>query len=697
MPFFYLIITLSISSEAHGERPNIIKRNLPSDNFPQIKDDFLLGSDANFYQGPCGPNAYYYYNYSTHHLYISGTGPMADYQIGKSPWHCFHKIIRNVTINEGITAIGSSCFYSLTVLSNLSLPASVTSIGAYAFVRCINLTQVYNGKQLNYLGEYAFYGCTTLFHLQPKLACTSIKPYTFYMTKVALTLTDVVTTIEESAFERTYHMTLLNDKSNIRHIKSRAFYCAQYCWLQDFLSTVETIESYSFYGIQDLTVDEPTFLSLKSVPSYAFSHSMINSIELAVATSISSYAFSGSTVKSINIGSSLTSLELSAFDSCRELVKFEGSGQYYSTNNGFLFQGTTLIRGPYSCSALPTIPSTTSSIADYAFSECIYTSGLFTIHIPNSVTSIGSYAFSNFRGANNIGHVSVTISISGSVSIPNYAFFYCHVSDIEIHSATSLGPYAFACCSITFLQIPLTLRTIDSYAFALSNIQSFNITGPSSYFTIQNQSLLTSNGQTLLRYGRNYYSSYSIPRTVRTINPYAFQTTHLQSIIFEPANYITVSPYAFYECTYLNSIDLPNCVTTIGNYLFYSCSNLRSITLPNRVTTIDDYAFYSCSNLQSITFPDTITTIGHYAFCNCNNLPSITFPPNLVTLGNHACEKSSFSSSAINITGRISILPSSCFNSSTIKKVAILANIATLSSYAFYDCKQLTSITLPQS
>jgi hypothetical protein len=64
-----------------------------------------------------------------------------------------------------------------------------------------------------------------------------------------------------------------------------------------------------------------------------------------------------------------------------------------------------------------TIPSSVTSIGDFAFTGC---SGLTSVTIPNSVTSIGEYAFAGCSGLT-------------SVTIPN--------------SVTSIGKDAFTQCS----------------------------------------------------------------------------------------------------------------------------------------------------------------------------------------------------------------------------------------------------------
>ena len=77
-------------------------------------------------------------------------------------------------------------------------------------------------------------------------------------------------------------------------------------------------------------------------------------------------------------------------------------------------------------------------------------------------------------------------------------------------------------------------------------------------------------------------------------------------------------------------------VTSIGNSAFESCSMLTSINIPESVTSIGEFAFGSCSNLASVTISENVTTIGNVAFFNCSGLTSITVPKNITTIGNRA-------------------------------------------------------------
>ena len=76
-------------------------------------------------------------------LNISGTGEMRGYNAYSiiSP-ACDNSNIKNVVIEDGITSIGSSAFYSCYSLTDITIPNGVTSIGSSVFDDCFFLKTI---------------------------------------------------------------------------------------------------------------------------------------------------------------------------------------------------------------------------------------------------------------------------------------------------------------------------------------------------------------------------------------------------------------------------------------------------------------------------------------------------------------------------------------------------------------------------
>ena len=378
------------------------------------------------------------------------------------------------------------------------------------------------------------------------------------------------------------------------------------------------------------------------------------------------------------------------------------------------------------------IPSSVTSIGDYAFSGC---TGLTSTTIPSSVTSIGGYAFSECtslnsvtigEGATSIGDYafsgctslnSVTIG-EGAISIGDYAFSGCtSLNSVTIgEGAISIGDNAFAectglvsiviptgvnsigekafyrCASLTSVSIPSSVNSIGEDAFAdcleLSHIriESGNPVYDSRddcnaiIRTVNNELLkgckTTIIPSTVTKIGDRSFSnclgltSIEIPEGATTIGNSAFAGCVDLSFVSIPSTVVYLGEFAFYFCKGLSSITIPGGITKILSHTFSGCTGLTSVTLSETVSSIEEAAF-SGSGLTSLTIPSSVTSIGYMAFDGCVNLESVVFSDGLRFLG-----QTSFS------------------GCTSLTSVTIPSSVTSIGSYAFYNCTGLTSLVL---
>ena len=202
------------------------------------------------------------------------------------------------------------------------------------------------------------------------------------------------------------------------------------------------------------------------------------------------------TLTSITIPSSVTSIDDGVFGGCsglREIIVDEANPSYKSKGGLLLDKaGSRLIRCPRGLTSV-TIPEGVtsiyySSVYSSAFNVC---TSLTSVTIPSSMTSIVNYAFS---GCSSL--TSVTIS-EGVTSIENYAFFGCSsLTSITIPSSvTSIGEGAFkGCTSLTSVTISEGVTSIGKSAFE-GCLNLAKVVIPSSVISVGNNAFADSNIQ----------------------------------------------------------------------------------------------------------------------------------------------------------------------------------------------------------
>ena len=236
----------------------------------------------------------------------------------------------------------------------------------------------------------------------------------------------------------------------------------------------------------------------------------------------------------------------------------EGGGKVlYSKNK------TTLYQVSQDCAGDFTIPSTVTTINDFAMNGCAKVTG--ELVIPDSVQTIGRSAFEGTGFTSlNLGNSVKEIGVS--------AFYKC---------ATMTGD----------LVIPASVTTIGENAFASTGFNG----------KLDFQAQIEEFPAAIFK-GLNF-TSVSFSDSVKTIGDHAFE-----------------------NCMQLATVTFGQGLETIGSSAFKGSGISGELTFPDSLKKIDTYAFAECPHISEITLPEGSMTIGYAAFYQDTGVQTIRIP-----------------------------------------------------------------------
>lgn len=173
--------------------------------------------------------------------------------------------------------------------------------------------------------------------------------------------------------------------------------------------------------------------------------------------------------------------------------------------------------------------------------------------------------------------------------------------------------------NLSTIQIPLTVEQIGGSAFSeCISLKSIKLT---------NNDIENANIESIGNYAFKNCNSLThivLPNSITSIGEGAFESCEILSNIILPNDLNTIALNSFKACKSLTSITIPSNVTTIGKNAFQECFNIKHIDFTPTITSIGEHAFSQCNLLTSVNLYD-INTIGNEAFSNCLSLRSVKF------------------------------------------------------------------------
>lgn len=230
----------------------------------------------------------------------------------------------------------------------------------------------------------------------------------------------------------------------------------------------------------------------------------------------------------------------------------------------------------------------------------------------------------------------------------------------------------------------------------------------------------------------NYYSSGTAGSRAPWITSTSIKN-NLETVVISDG-VTSIGEYAFFYCEKLKNITIPSSVKSIGIGAFYHCDALPEITIPNGVESICNEAFQYCNGLKEVTIPGSVKNIGEGAFSNCyisadesetgieSGLEKVIIQDGTESIGGSAfymCEKLNTITLPDSVTsiGYWAFYDTGCYNDWEDSEDDVLyignhfisayqgkstpcdikSGTKTIADYAFFACRDLPGITIPDS
>lgn len=556
--------------------------------------------------------------------------------------------------------VANKAFDGHSTLKVVEFQEGVTSIGAYAFRNCTSLEGIILPSTIKTIAESAFEGCTNVKGIAIRGRDESVAVAAqegnvkYYVEGVS---------IGKNAFKGCVKAEKFGFGQNIyvASIGEGAFSnCAS---LQGF---------YEFQNENITTTQAPIIFSGKA------------------GNSINGYTVTSTLGKNAFLGTAVNSLSVNTINT---------QGSYTDPN-----LGTTVsnIR-----------KKTNLEIESYIFTNEDDNNQMFSEIIVKDGSSV-NFGANSFKNCINLANLDIGNNVS--VNFGDYSFSDCYglktMTIGENCGSITFGDYSFNTAGSKLkLQIPDSSSSAEikfgTSAFELANVSSLEI-------------------------GKNY---------VVNIGENAFKDSMLESVTIGQGNNISIGKSSFEACDVLEKFNIPfvgsfvgesyspygySQVLAIGDNAFADCVALNMFGNSENIVYLDlnkigDSAFRGCSSLATFCMyaPNSTIDIGAYAFEGCTSFTGLNLSyrasAKIGNIGDRAFYDSGFSSNIVLYGNTIGL---DAFNGTDVKSVtlyssndgyyigerafkesgitSIATNDATLqiAAQAFYDCDDLTTLTI---
>ena len=609
--------------------------------------------------GKCGDSAKWTLD-AAGTLTISGSGKTWDFidedWNANAPWYdaSLRLRIKKVVVEKGITYVGTRAFYDCSEMTSVSLPTTLETMGADVFMYCTGLTSVTIPDGVTFISGDFFLGCTSLKSVTLPDSLRDIGGCTFmYCTSLtSVRLPATLLSISWQMFKDCKSLTSLTIPRSVVNVMQDAFSGCTALKNVTYTGTAADWKALTIYsGNEALTranvrctgstvLTAPTLtlsVSKKGQPTLKW-----NAVSGAAGYQIwCSYDSGDGTGPWYHW---LTNLDkgTASFTDDRELEK----GRTYTykvravTSSGAVGSFSKEVTFTYNPAASLAAPTVTAGLDDQGYPALTWPA------VPDAAR------YEVYRAASEDGNFAqlaavTSNSYTNSAVLTDGAAYYYKVRALD--SDGEAGPFSDV-VSVTYTARPALVasgKCGDSASWKLDADGVLTITGTGP----------------MADYGQHASDNCA---------PWRTYANDIKKVVVQKG------------------------VTAIGSCAFASLERVTSVTIPEGVTSIGSSAFENCGlmaygGLGAVTLPEGLTTIGSSAFSG-SYMDSLTLPESLRTIGGAAFEKSPLKT--LTIPGGVTSIGNGAFSNSHLTSIQ-LPDGAQLGAMLFYQCYELTDVTLP--
>ena len=193
---------------------------------------------------------------------------------------------------------------------------------------------------------------------------------------------------------------------------------------------------------------------------------------------------------------------------------------------------------------------------------------------------------------------------------------------------------------------------------------------------------------------RTSLTSVNIPDNVETIEESAFSRAEQLQEVHLPDSLTSLGRYAFSSCSSLRTVKIPTKLKAIPDYTFQNCRSLQSVELHDSITAFEDYSFNNC-DLREITLPKSTTWVDERAFEGNTNLSKVTLNEGLISIRAYAFQDTAIDT--LNCPSTLRCISEGAFaGCRNLSQINLNEGLTRIEWYALANNKA-TEIVLPSS